>query len=430
MDLTLVLHFAAGADSAQLGRVLLWDGGAHIQDDRLDRVAVAGGDVVFTIPVKQTDFEGRLYDDGRRISGRFVFPDGSQHPVDVKRVGSLSHRATLPPSIAVPVTRVRRVSRAAAEEDLAMLMSVIADNHPAPFRFVREDSLHSLAEAVAADLPETLSVEDLLRRLHLLVASIRCVHTDVRAPAILEAAFEEEGGYLPAGLRVLDGRVFATDARPEAPMRPGTEVISIDGRPVATVLDSMIVSTSADGRGRAYPRFLIDGDFARAYARTFGRRQAHDFEIRYGDGSSTNVEIPGRLPPDAGPAPGPIPTLRFIDDGEIALLRVPTFGPPDLLAAVDTLRVAFAGIRDAGSTGIIVDVRGNQGGHPRFAADLISYLTEGPFTYFVGDRTAAGDLEELFDPVPPATSSFEGRLVVLMDGGGVSTTGHFLAVLR
>ncbi|NNE47455.1 MAG: hypothetical protein HKN37_12445, partial [Rhodothermales bacterium] len=85
---------------------------------------------------------------------------------------------------------------------------------------------------------------------------------------------------------------------------------------------------------------------------------------------------------------------------------------------------------ERGSAALIVDLRGNTGGHPRLASQLLSHLVAEPFRYFVGDSTGSGDLASLYREQVPANNTFTGQVVVLMDGAGVSTTGHFLSLAR
>ena len=69
------------------------------------------------------------------------------------------------------------------------------------------------------------------------------------------------------------------------------------------------------------------------------------------------------------------------------------------------------------------------GGHPIFAAQLLSYLTDHEFTYFQRNPDVA-DFEPLYNPMQANPLNFEGNLFVLVNGKCLSTTGHLISLLK
>ncbi|NNE48108.1 MAG: hypothetical protein HKN37_15765, partial [Rhodothermales bacterium] len=430
MNLTLAFQFEVDPDSEQSGRVLLWDGEVQIQDDELSEIRHDGPRLAFRIPAKGTTFTGELVADGERIAGRFGFPDGSQHEVDVARVAGLRYARTMPSSVEDGQSLVLEISRAEAKEDVQFLMSVIAREHPAPYRFVAADSLKAAADRIAKSLPATVSTELFLQALRPLMASVRCVHTSIRAPESLEAKTSAESGHLPFGIRIFGGRTLVTETRGHDKVDLASRVVSINGTAIDEVVRIMIASISADGYSDAFPMHVINRGFARAYAAAFGRTDSFTLELVRTDGTIYVANVDGTpLSSDSETEPLRL-SLSFRQGTRIAYLRVPTFGPPDLAGAMSALDGFFGDIVERGSAALIVDLRGNTGGHPRLASQLLSHLVAEPFRYFVGDSTGSGDLAILYREQTPASNTFTRQVVVLMDGAGVSTTGHFLALAR
>jgi hypothetical protein len=430
MNLTLAFQFEVDPESEQSGRVLLWDGEVQIQDDQLSDIRHDGPRLAFRIPAKGTTFTGELVADGERLVGRFGFPDGSQHEVDVARVAGLRYARTMPSSVEHGQSLVLEISRAEAQEDIRFLMSVIAREHPAPYRFVAADSLTAVADRLSANLPVRMSTEEFLQVLRPLVASVRCAHTSIRAPEALEAKTSAELGHLPLGIRIFDGRPVVTETRGHEQVDLASTVVSINGTAIDEVVRTMIGSISADGYADAFPMHVINHDFARAYAWAFGRTDSFILELERTDGTTYVANAIGTsLQSDSETDPLPL-SLSFSQGTRIAYLRVPTFGPPDLAGSMLALNGLFEEIIERGSAALIVDLRGNTGGHPRLASQLLSHLVAEPFRYFVGDSTGSGDLALLYREQTPAGHTFTGRVAVLMDGAGVSTTGHFLALAR
>jgi len=85
-NLTLVLDFYHKVSGKDHGRVLLFEGGQQIQDDPLKRITLTGNQLTFYIEAKQTPFKGEINGDSLQIRGNFYFPDGSIHPLVVKKI--------------------------------------------------------------------------------------------------------------------------------------------------------------------------------------------------------------------------------------------------------------------------------------------------------------------------------------------------------
>jgi hypothetical protein len=76
-----------------------------------------------------------------------------------------------------------------------------------------------------------------------------------------------------------------------------------------------------------------------------------------------------------------------------------------------------------------LDLRGNSGGHPFFAAALLSYLVCEPFTYFQ-NADPVEEFQPLYEPMSPNKNTFQGDCYVMVDGGVLSTAGHLVSLIR
>jgi C-terminal processing protease CtpA/Prc len=88
---------------------------------------------------------------------------------------------------------------------------------------------------------------------------------------------------------------------------------------------------------------------------------------------------------------------------------------------------SFAEIKNKGIRNLIIDLRRNNGGDPFCSVRLFAHIAHEPVPYF---SKPYGRYALLAKPVPLRENRFKGKLYVLIDGGGASTTGHLLGLLK
>ena len=111
------------------------------------------------------------------------------------------------------------------------------------------------------------------------------------------------------------------------------------------------------------------------------------------------------------------------------ILKVSSFGIMDMEAYFAFLDTTFLFMKQCGVPNLVVDLRGNQGGHPIFAAQLFSYLTDSDFTWFRRNQDVV-EFEPLYNSMLANQNHFQGNIFVLVNGACLSTTGHLISQLK
>jgi C-terminal processing protease CtpA/Prc len=221
----------------------------------------------------------------------------------------------------------------------------------------------------------------------------------------------------------------------------GSEIRAVNGRGAAAILQEFKGLVSSDGANDGWKTALINSAFARYYALRFGFPGEFVVEARP-TGQKTVREV--RLQPvDLSKVPGePSGTKPLTSSGDPNLdlkilpgetsAAVLTIGSFSYYQEVDKFKgfidESFDRIRKAGVRHLILDLRDNDGGDPFCTTHLLSYLEPRPVPYFA--RVYPSPYEPFAEPIPRAAGAFEGKLVVLVNAGCFSSTGHFCALLR
>lgn len=298
---------------------------------------------------------------------------------------------------------------------------------------------------VQAYLPRVIAAPDLdayYEVLCELVALLKDGHTSVLPPW---GHFRPGHDLAPIEVRILDGRFFV-DRVGESPelaeqgVRPGVEILAVDGLPVARHFAEKVLRFHAGntrhGDEALYVVYLLAGPAGGQVALT----------IRQADGSERDAVVirnamsggtPFMTRMLANAFDGPTIRTRMLP-GDIRYVEIPNFDHPqaalDFAALVDSLDPSVV-------KGMIVDVRHNMGGSSEVVAPMVACLVDQEvatptmrFRHFVGAYEAWGK-----DPVwetaggriaPRDGKRYLGPLVVLTGGLTGSSSEDFAIELR
>jgi carboxyl-terminal processing protease len=215
-------------------------------------------------------------------------------------------------------------------------------------------------------------------------------------------------------IRLVDGKVLVTSVRDSTPafaagVRPGWEVVRIDGVPVRETIDE--ISALYKGRTR------FEFELIHTLYSSLGGEIGDKGKVLFRDGKSRKRELaivlakrPGRYIPaygNLGPA--------FVDfeakklAGEIGYIRFNGF------AGVAYLSSSFNGAMDTlrSAKGVVIDLRGNSGGIGGIALAMAGWFVgeKGRSLATIASRDRA---DKLF--VTPRAKTYDGPLAVLVDG--------------
>ncbi|MEA3477601.1 MAG: hypothetical protein U9R60_05445, partial [Bacteroidota bacterium] len=72
-------------ESSYAGKILMYSGENRIQDDELSEISLEQNTLSFYIAAKETSFEGSFNEMRTELSGNYIFPDNTKHPLVVRK---------------------------------------------------------------------------------------------------------------------------------------------------------------------------------------------------------------------------------------------------------------------------------------------------------------------------------------------------------
>ncbi|MEN8229740.1 MAG: hypothetical protein ABFS38_16380 [Bacteroidota bacterium] len=94
-DFRTLLKFDTSEENHYTGKIVMFSGTSIIQDDEISKVTLNDTRLSFRIEAKETDFKGDFSKDFSELSGHFIFPDGSEHPIALVKKKMKNHRKPL-----------------------------------------------------------------------------------------------------------------------------------------------------------------------------------------------------------------------------------------------------------------------------------------------------------------------------------------------
>lgn len=393
--------------------------------------------------------------------------------VSAREVQSSVTSVTLVPDVAAVLT----TAQTAADFDL--MRKALEEAHSGLYRYSSKAEMDRAFDAERAKLNRPMPKAEFLAVVAETLARIRCGHTGVTPDAETE---KELAGIRMFPLRIaIEGRrlmVQSNDTPDDKTIRPGMEIIEINGRKPADILNRILPKLAADGDVETGKHARLKNSFPQNY--WLFVEKSEDFEIRARDATGTTVtsKMPGVASSDRqknvthNPVNAEFQSsiaklrwakdnlaLRFLTDPEIAQIRIGGFGGSTYAQWMED---TFRSLREKGTRALIIDLRGNGGGNDMYGAMLVSYLTDKPFRYFdyievktinpsfkehsdwqadreprlrelmtanpAGGYLVSAQLHPGVAEQPPGKYPFLGKVFVLIDGGTFSTAADFCAV--
>ncbi len=392
--------------------------------------------------------------------------------------------AAEPPSVAPP-----RISAQDLQADFAVLKQAYEALHPGLYRFNSKEQMDAHFAALRAELERDLTLQEAYLAFSVFLAKVQCGHSYANffnQPKAVATTLFEQQNRVPFYFRWLDRRMIVTrNFSKDARLVPGTEVLAINGTPVAAILERLLTVARADGSNDAKRV---------SYLKVAGRSYYEAFDIYFpllfpssSPGMKLQVKTPAgkaltlslealtyeqrRAPikelESARAGDKPVWEFKFLD-ARTGYLRMPTWAlynsKWDWKAFLNT---TFQQLTERKAAHLIIDVRGNEGGlgvgdvllsklitsdlqlepiqrlvrYRKVPDSLVPYLdTWDPSFKDWGDgaveaeggfyRLKKYDSPEGGNVIKASGQPFKGQVYVLIDASNSSATFEFAQALR
>lgn len=268
------------------------------------------------------------------------------------------------------------ISAEQLRSDLADWQDWLFSTHPDPAFSMNVGAVEAEFAAIAHGLDGTYSRREAWLSLARLNPDFADGHVVIRLPqADYDAYLAAGGADFTLPVTIHHGHLFVSETvAPDSAFDAGAEILRINDRPVADILEAALERTHGDAP--ALQAFIIEQRLSQYLWALTGGADSWRVEVRTADG---DVET-RRLDPDRDQADMNSARWRLEIDGDAAILTLNTFRPEFEAEFAAFIEPAFARIAEAGSDVLVIDISHNGGGAHQLSDRLFAYLTDTRYT--------------------------------------------------
>lgn len=276
----------------------------------------------------------------------------------------------------LPVTKLK--------EDFDILREALHDIQPSLYRYTTAGVMDAYLEKKEDELTGAMSEMEYFTFLKAIIARVGNGHSKITPSSAYLAHTEVNIKKFPIRIQITDGHAYAIqDFTPESKIAPGSEILSINGKPFAEIYATLLPTMPSDGRSLSYKSAKLAANFHYHYSYHFPNTPQFAVEVQApGDRRPILARVMGLS--DAVLDKAMVASrkkafeLKFVDR-ETAVMTIRNFsnkGIPEFLAQ------SFEALKTKQTQNLILDLRDNRGGRDSYGVDLFSYLAESPFRYY------------------------------------------------
>ncbi|WP_199117866.1 S41 family peptidase, partial [Pedobacter sp. ASV28] len=299
-----------------------------------------------------------------------------------------------------------------------MAHQILKDGHPGLYWYISKKNLDYKFDSLKKAINKPLTTAQLYQKLAPVVAAIRCGHTALTYPSVIqkdkkkrEAIKNKIYPLHQFSYAVFDGKLIVINNKSKnKSIKTGTEILEIDGLATKDIFNIISAGFTYDGYNslsknkrieRSFPqlykiyfseqdsaaiKFKLDSTVVNAYISFYDKKKENEAKKKL-DTAKKIVKAPIKKPTDFLKHRGKKVNdeyqldFKFLDQQkDIAYLKIKSFSIPTANFPL-FYKQCFDSISLAKSKNLIIDIRNNPGGTLSASLALFSYLTDKDFVY-------------------------------------------------
>ena len=354
---------------------------------------------------------------------------------------------------------VKTYNTAELKEDFLVWRKKLENKHANLYLYRSKDELDKIFDSMYLGIDTAMTALQFYSYISPLVSIIKDGHNYIHPNNKLTDYYDSHALFFPFHVSYLDKKLWIDmNLSGDTTIQVGTEILSINGLEVDTIMQELFKRMPRDGYNETYPLWILNEWFREFYSYVFDHPTTFKLRLKKSDAIvSTTVNALSKdsilhtrkkLYPDRVMVHENKKAITYsnIDSFKTGILKIYTF---DFRIKKyynqdfnKTIKQIFKEIENNKTQNLILDLRNNQGGESTFGASLLSYLLHKPFGYVkeyyavrkfsrgTADNRLKKHLLNRTRKTNPKKNLFSGKVFLLINGGSFSNSGIISSVLE
>lgn len=325
------------------------------------------------------------------------------------------------------------------KEDFLFVRKTLEQIHPRLYEYTPKPVFNHFLDSLYAGIDQPMTEREFHYYMLPVINKVHCSHTKLMSSTQLASNIAEYYKAPPFSPFFTKDKVYVrSNYGSDTSLKPGSEIISINGVPAADIRNSFLNRMTNEGENitfmynRMNTAFWPPNGYFALFPGICDYPMIDTYTITFTqpDNNQVNTAYLAAIPYNSYPpiiigSTKPKTGFDVAVNKQFAVLSISSFVIPthQFKPYLDSV----FNILDSGRiANLIIDLRGNLGGFPEASAELLSHFMQKEFVYF----KEGNGYDELKKPLQPSPNRYKGKVLILTDGACRSSTGHFLALAK
>lgn len=271
------------------------------------------------------------------------------------------------------------------------LMKELSKNHPGFYRYTTKKEFDIVINTAVNNLKDSLNTIEYYRKIKPLFAQIGCLHTSLNLSEQYKDYINKKSNLIPIEVFIDENNnLFITkNHSTNRSLKIKSELLSINGKPIKEILDTLIKSIPSDGYNQTLKTLLLNHRFAFWYRSIIELNNNFVIETKYNQ--STEILHLNGIAPEKFQSIESIQSLNseqltFEINDDTGVLTIKSFAKTDIKNNGQNfkkyIKSIFKTLNKEKIEHLIIDLRYNSGGTDGNAAFFTSHFFDKPFRYW------------------------------------------------
>ncbi len=340
-----------------------------------------------------------------------------------------------------PVNIFTKIPAAELRKDFAYMTDTLKKIHAGLYRYQQKQTLDRIFDSCQSSIKDSLTLADFYVLTRFAVSAIKDGHTNCRLPEAAMKGYFDSVKVFPAMVLFIHSKSYILCCKQNDSLSE-SELISIDGHDMETVIDRLFKYIPSDGNIESRKNWEMPEQFHLLYGSRYGFRDHFTVRYKTRQGEIRSAVLSAEHIRDiicAEPFSRPTRYLELsLPSNGIALLTIKSFFDEFLRSAGENfasfLDSAFQVVKGKNISKLVIDIRSNQGGNDGNGWLLYSYLTAKPFMYYASKE----NVNEKFSPADhseltihqPQINNYPGKVFIMENGRSFSGSAEFASIVK